>query len=163
MKNLNKKIKLYIPTEGVNIYRYAFSNKSDEKGIAALKKLYYKDFALKHERARIYCNDKIVFEAFQGVDVTDKPNEDYYGYEISKYKLKIKTAEGNLPPFYSNVLLEKESDEKAYYDLINRFVKTKYRKAFKHGLIYDISGTEEVLVFNIRKDFKTRNIYIDRE
>lgn len=158
MKNLNSKIRLFLADGNDKLYRYGFMNVSEAKAIKSLKKLYYKSFKNKYRKAMIFAYDKVVFKAIDGFDITGHKPKQYYGYEISKYKLKIMTEHNFLKPFYSNVLLEQKDLKTAYYDLINRYVKGRYRKDFVHALMFDISGTEEIEIARFKKDHKTGNI-----
>jgi len=162
MQSLNTNIALVLTNGSFkNIEKrfYAF-NIPEIKAIGQLKKHFFKKWALKYKYARIYKGENIIFKAVCGIDVTNNPEADkqHYGKEISMFKLRIYTIPGveNPLPFYSDVILEDISPEKAYYDLVNRYVKGMFRKTVCVAIIYKYYGQRnEIEVARFKKDFKT--------
>ena len=157
MQKLNKDISLVL-TNHRKVERrfYAFANLKEAKAIETLKKLYFGSMAKKYKYAAIYSSDKVVFRAINGIEQQGEKTI-HYGADISLFKLRVYVNEGeNPPPFYSSTIMEQQSPEKAYYELINLHAKGTYRKALTVAIIYAYDNNRvEHEVARFKKDFRT--------
>jgi len=102
-----------------------------------------------------------VFKLLDGMLVKDtiKKDNDFYGADYSRFKLKILTADGQkLPPFYSNIL---HDDEMVFVHYINRFIRTIFKDNLANAMIYLNKEEKEVaqIVNKIEKGQKTGFLY----